>query len=330
MSLSVLKNEMHQRLWAAQERWFSLRETGMTKHDIKMAGIRERSNMHYAARRLLFWGATRVDYERVLKSFIDFCHAGGRERNADIDKRDMRDYLDHLVARGASASYLDKVKSAIVKFGGLYGKFESFHAMSRKIAAKLRDRVAAGLTAAPAHQRVTAEVAQRALARLRELDERFEVETGLPRGYHLAAEIQSRCGLRAEEATERLTPDQLADGALVVLGKGGRERRRPVPQDLLHRLRDFFVETGAPRLAPLRAYEAAVRRAVRDVGGRATGTHARRRLWAEAYKNEQYRQYLLQGLQAPAASERALADTLDALGHGRDRRELRVAYLRAS
>jgi len=330
MSLSAMKEELHQRLWSAQERWLSLRETGVTKHDIKMAGIRERGDMHHASRRLLFWGATRVDYERVLKGFIDFCHARGRERNADIDKRDMRDYLELLIARGASASYLDKLKSAIVKFGALYGKFESFHAMSRKIAVKIRERVAAGLTAAPAHQRVTAEVAQRTLDRLRKLDERFEVETGLPRGYHLAAELQSRCGLRAEEATERLTLDRLADGSLVVLGKGGRERRPPVPQDLLDRLREFFADTGALRLAPLRPYEAAVRRAVKAVGGRATGTHAFRRLWAEAYRNERYRHHLLQGLPSAEASERALEDTLNGLGHGRDRRELRVAYLRAS
>ncbi len=328
MSLSAMKEELHQRLWSAQERWFSLRETGMTKHDVKMAGIRERGNLHYAGRRLLFWGATRVDYERGLKRFIDFCHARGRERNADIDKRDMRDYLDHLVARGGSASYLDKVKSAIVKFGGLYGKFESFHAMSRKIAVKIRERIAAGLTAAPAHQRITVEVAHRALDRLRELDEQFEVATGLPRGYHLAAELQSRCGLRAFEAAERMTPGCIEKGGII--GKGGRERAVLIPVDLQHRLRDFFATTGAPHLAPLRAYETAVRRAVIEVGGRGTGTHALRRLWADAYKNERYGHYLGQGLSPSEASEHALADTLEALGHGRNRRELRRAYLNAA
>jgi hypothetical protein len=88
---------------------------------------------------------------------------------------------------------------------------------------------AAGTTAEPAHERITPAIAQRALDRLRVLDERFEVATGLPRGYHLASELQSRCGLRAFEATERLTPDRLAGGDVV--GKGGRERGLPIPQD---------------------------------------------------------------------------------------------------
>ncbi len=330
MTLSAMKNEMHQRLWSAQERWFAIQADGATKHDLKMAGLREHGDMYHATRRLLAWGRTRLDYERALKPFIEFCHDRGRERNADIDKRDVRDYLDHLMERGGSASYLDKVKSAIVKFGAAYGKYESFKSAGRKIAVKIRERVATGTTAGPAHQRVTGEVADRALAHLRELDERFEVATGLARGYHLAAELQSRCGLRAVEATERLTLDRLVEGNVIVQGKGGRERRLPLPQDLLHRLREFFQTTGASHLAPLRAYEVAVRRAVLAVGGRATGTHARRRLWAEEFKNAQYREYLSNGLAPEVASERALADTLEALGHGRDRRELRRAYLRAA
>jgi hypothetical protein len=75
--------------------------------------LREQGDAYYATRRLLFWGKTRVDYERVLKRFIEFCHERGRERNADIDKRDMRDYLEQLIAREAKASYLEKIKSAI-------------------------------------------------------------------------------------------------------------------------------------------------------------------------------------------------------------------------
>lgn len=330
MGLSAMKNEMHQRLWSAQERWFAVQTDGATKHDLKMAGLREHGDMYYATRRLLTWGRTRLDYERALKPFIEFCHDRGRERNADIDKRDVRDYLDHLIERGKSASYLDKVKSAIVKFGAAYGKYESFKSAGRKIAAKIRERVATGATAGPAHQRVTGEVADRALLHLRGLDERFEVATGLPRGYHLAAELQSRCGLRAVEATERLTQDQLVEGHVIVHGKGGHERRLPLPQDLVDRLREFFLTTGAPHLAPLRAYEAAVRRAVLAVGGRATGTHARRRLWAEAFKNARYRHHLSMGLPPDAASAQALADTLEALGHGRNRVELRCAYLKVA
>lgn len=325
MGLTAMKQELHQRLWSAQERWFALKATGASKHEIKIDSLRQHGDAYFESRRLLFWGKTRVDYERVLKRFVEFCHQRGRERNADIDKRDMRDYLIHLLERGSSASYLDKVRSAIVKFGAVYHKYESFKATGRKIAALVRERVAAGATAGPSHQRVTPDVAQRALDRLRALDERFEVETGLPRGYHLAAELQSRCGLRAFEATERMTPARLTD--VDVIGKGGKERKLPIPGDLLDRLREFFADTGATSLAPLRAYETAVRRAVIAVGGRATGTHARRRLWAQSFKNSRYRHYLAQGLTPEGASERALADTLEALGHGRDRRELRHAYL---
>ncbi len=324
--LSAMKEELHQRLWSAQERWFALQGTGVGKHDLKMAGLREHGDAYHATRRLLFWGKTRVDYERVLKRFVEFCHERGRERNADIDKRNMRDYIEHLIDRGATASYLDKVKSAIVKFGAAYGKYESFKAAGRKIAANIRERVAARTTAGPSHQRLTPEVAQRALDRLRELDDRFEIKTGLPRGYHLAAELQSRCGLRAFEATERMTLDRIV--GCDVRGKGGRERGLPIPQDLLDRLHEFFAATGASCLAPRRAYETAIGRAVRAVGGRATGTHARRRLWADDFKNARYRDYLSQGLASAVSSERALADTLEALGHGRDRRELRRAYLR--
>ncbi len=328
MGLAAMKGELHQRLWSAQERWFALQAIGANKHDLKIKRLHQHGDAYYESRRLLFWGKTRVDYERVLKRFIEFCHERGRQRNADIDKHDMRDYLDQLIARGAAASYLDKVRSAIVKFGATYGKYESFKSTGRKSAAKIRERVAIGKIAAPGHQRVTAAVAERALTRLRELDERFEVATGLPRGYHLAAELQSRCGLRALEATERMMPERLLSGD--VIGKGGRERALPIPLDLLDRLRQFFTETGASRLAPLRAYETALRRAVRAVGGRATGTHARRRLWAEAFKNARYRHYLSMGMAADMASDEAVADTLESLGHGRDRRELRSAYLRVA
>ncbi len=296
MGLATMKEELHQRLWPAQERWFALQATGASKHDIKMDSLRQRGDAYFESRRLLFWGKTRIDYERVLKRFVRFCHERGRVRNADIDKRDMRDYLMHLLERGASASYLEKVKSAIVKFGAVYGKYQSFKATGRKIGALVRERVAAGATAPSSHQRVTPEIAQRAMDRLRELDERFEIKTGLPRGYHLAAELQSRCGLRAFEATERMRPARLTD--IDVIGKGGKERNLQIPQDLLNRLGEFFAETGATCLAPLRVYEAAVRRAVIAVGGRATGTHARRRLWAQGYKNARYKKIPVPGTPA--------------------------------
>jgi hypothetical protein len=183
MSLNLMKNELHQRLWGSQERWFALREQGMTKHDLKIAGVKDRNDPWWACRSLIFAGNTRLTYER-------------------------------------------------------------------------------------------------AIARLHVLD----AVAGRPRGYGLAAELQRSCGLRAIEATDRLTPDRLAEGIVSVDGKGGRTRCLRMPQELFHRLEVFFQKSGAPCLAALRPYETAWRRAVLDVGGRSTGTHALRRLWAEEYR----------------------------------------------
>lgn len=320
-----MKEELHQRLWAAQERWFVLRETGATKHGLKVQGIRERGDAFYATRSLIFTGNTRVSYERVLKGFVAFAHARGRERNADIDKRDMRDYLEHLIARSASQSYLDKVRSACVKFGALYGKYESFHAMSARFGDRIRALVAEGRLAAAAHQRITREVAERAIERLRMLDAK---QPG--RAYHLAAELQLRCGLRACEATERMTADRLVDGQVRALGKGGRFRDLRLPPDLHERLQLALAVRGGGPLADLRAYEAALRRAVLEIGGRATGTHAQRRRWATEHHRARYHTHQAAGLGTKDAADAAIADTLEALGHGRDRVELRRAYLGAA
>jgi len=109
MGLAAMKEELHQRLWSAQERWFALQGAGASKRDIKVDSLRRSGDAYFESRRLLFWGKTRLDYERVLKRFVEFCHHRGRERNADIDKRDMRDYLMHMLDRGATASYIDKI-----------------------------------------------------------------------------------------------------------------------------------------------------------------------------------------------------------------------------
>jgi len=55
-----MKDELHARLWGAQQRWFALKDEGMTKHDLKMQGIRERGDMFYATRGLIFMGSTRL------------------------------------------------------------------------------------------------------------------------------------------------------------------------------------------------------------------------------------------------------------------------------
>jgi site-specific recombinase XerC len=321
-----MKNELHQQLWSAQQRWFRLEEAGATKHDLKVQGLREHGDMYHETRRIIFTGNTRVTYERVLKGFVEFCHERGIHRNQDISKRDIRAYMEHLMDRGRSESYLDKVRSACVKFGALYGKYESSHAMSEKMGERIRDLVEDGVVAGPDHQRITPEVADRAIERLRELDAQAEGS----RAYHLAAELQRECGLRAIEATERLTPDRLVGGYVIALEKGGKELARPVPADLYRDLKDYFAESGATYLASEHAYRSAFSGAVLDVGGRTTGTHSLRRLWAEEYRGERYREHLAEGLSPDQASEAAIADTMEALGHGRDRHELRQAYLRSA
>jgi site-specific recombinase XerD len=326
MNLHHMKAELHQRLWTAQMRWFRLQEAGATKHDLKVQGLREHGDMYHETRRIIFTGNTRVTYERVLKDFVEFCNDRGIERNADISKREMRAYMEQQMDRGLSESYLDKIRSACVKFGALYGKYESFHAMSERMGEKIRDLVEDGVIAGPDHQRITPEVADRAIERLAELDAKAEDY----RAYHLAAELQRECGLRAIEASERLTPDRLVNGYVIALEKGGKELARPVPEDLYRELKDYFAESGAAVLASERSYEAAFCRAVLEMGGRSTGTHSLRRLWADEYRGKQYRQHRAKGLSPELASEAAKADTMEALGHGRDRDELRVAYLRSA
>ena len=36
-----LKQEVHDRLWRAFERWHEIRQSGVSKHDLKVRGIRE-------------------------------------------------------------------------------------------------------------------------------------------------------------------------------------------------------------------------------------------------------------------------------------------------
>jgi len=84
-----------------------------------------------------------------------------------------------------------------------------------------------------------------------------------------------------------------------------------------------------PSLAPLRAYQVAVRRATLAVGGQATGTHSHRRTSAEELKNAKYKDHLKDGKTTKKASEMAVEDAIEHLGHSRNRRDLAAAYLKA-
>ncbi len=332
-TISAMKDELHGRLWAAQERWFALKECGATKHELKLQGLRERGDMFFCTRGLLFTGATRIAYERELKHFLDYCHEHrGRTENSLIDKRDFRAYMEDRLAQGGKATHFNKMRSAIAKFGALYAKYDSFHAMSKWVGKKIREMKQAGLLASPDRPHITPEVQQAAIERLRELDGKYELRTGQIRGYALALELQKEGGLRSVEATDRFTRLSLAGiqgerGMVTVLGKGGRMRTVDIALDLYGRLEGHFRQSTSPTLASLRPYQVALSRATLAVGGRATGSHANRRTSATEHCNDRYHDYRAQGLTPKEARRRAVEDTVERLGHSRKRRDVAAAYL---
>lgn len=255
--MSRMKEELHTRLYAAQERWFALKETGVTKHDLKLQGLRERGDMFYCSRTLLFTGATRVAYERELKPFLDYCRElRGKTENREIDKRDFRAYMEDRLAAGGKASHFNKMRSAISKFGALYSKYDSFHAMSKWLGARIREMRKSGLLKGPDRPHITPQVQQAAIERLKALDARWQARTGEPRAYHLALELQKEGALRAIEATERLNGGSLAGiegerGLVSVVGKGGRVRTVDISKKLYLRLEAHLQRAGSAPFVPL-------------------------------------------------------------------------------
>jgi hypothetical protein len=332
---SAMKDELHARLWAAQERWFALKESGATKHELKLQGVRERGDMFYCTRGLIFTGATRIAYERELKHFLDYCYEHrGKSENDQINKRDFRAYMEARLSQGGKVTQFNKMRSAISKFGALYGKYDSFHAMSKWVGNQIREMKRSGLLVSPDRPHVTLEVQKATIERLRDLDRKHELRTGHLRGYSLALELQKEGGLRSVEATERFTRLSLAGtqgerGMIAVLGKGGRMRTVDISLDLYRRLQGHFGRSFSPTLASLRAYQVALSRATLAVGGRATGSHANRRTSATEYYNDRYHDYRAQGLTPEEARRRAAEDTVERLGHSRNRKDVAAAYLSA-
>src|SRR5205085_10658797 len=102
--LSRMKNELHQRLWAAQERWFQWKARGETKRSLKLEGLRNSGDLFARTRFVIFTGATRVAYERELKRFLDYVHdVRGRTQNVEIDRKDFQAYMEDRIAHGAAA-----------------------------------------------------------------------------------------------------------------------------------------------------------------------------------------------------------------------------------
>ncbi len=335
MGISKMKDELHARLWSAQQRWFALKEQGLTKHDLKMEGIRERGDMFYATRGIIFMGTTRLAYEQELKRFLDYAHTvRGKMENAQIDKKDFRAYMDLRLAQGGAKAEMNKIRASIVKFGALYGKWESFHALSKKVGEQIRELARSGQLRGPARPHVSPEIRAAVIDRLRHLDALAKARKGEPRGYALALELQKEGSLRSIEATDRFARQSLLGlegekGRIAVLGKGGRARTVLISKDLYSRLEDHFRRSKSMNLAPLRAYQVAVRRATLAVGGKATGTHAHRRTSAVEVKNCKYMDHVRDGKTTKRARQLAVQDTVEHLGHSRNRKDLAAAYLRA-
>src|SRR5258708_515111 len=101
MGRSAMKQDVHDRLWSAQQRWFALREQGLTKHGLKMQGIRDCGDPNRMTRNLIFAGSTRVTYERMLKEFVEYAHREhGVTRLEDVGKKEFRAYMDRAIAQG--------------------------------------------------------------------------------------------------------------------------------------------------------------------------------------------------------------------------------------
>jgi site-specific recombinase XerC len=211
-----------------------------------MQGIRERGDMFFATRAILFTGATRLAYEQELKRFIDYSHnKRGKTENSQIDKKDFRSYMEARIAQGGAKAVMNKIRAAIVKFGALYGKWESFHALSKKLGEKIRELARAGQLRGPARPHVSPEVRAAVIDRLRHLDALAGARKGEPRGYALALELQKEGSLRSIEAAERFTRQSLLGldgdkGRIAVLGKGGKVRVVLISKDLYARLEDHF------------------------------------------------------------------------------------------
>jgi hypothetical protein len=333
MGISAMKDELHAKLWQAQQRWFSLKDQGYTKHDLKIQGLRERGDMFYATRGIIFTGATRLAYEHELKRFLDYAHTvRGKADNNQIDKKDFRAYMETRLTQGGAKAEMNKIRAAIVKFGALYGKWESFHALSKKVGEQIRELSRSGQLRGPSRPHVSPELRAAVLDRLRHLDGLAEIRKGEPRGYALALELQKEGSLRSIEATERFTRERLIGlegdkGRIAIVGKGGRIRTAMISKDLYSRLEGHFSRAKAPTLGPLRAYQVAVRRSTLAVGGQATGTHAHRRTSAEELKNAKYKDHLKDGKTTRKASEMAVQDAVEHLGHSRNRKDLARAYL---
>jgi hypothetical protein len=328
MSLSQMKADLHDRLWNAQQRWFAIRGDGWTKHEAKIAGVKEFGDQNHFMRPILFAGRSRVTYERVLKSFLQFAHSRfSIQRLDDIDTKHAKAFLDDGIQRGLAAKTLHTQRSALAKGLALAGKTASGTALSRKYGEKIRDLVAAGIIAGPQRATPAAEVVRRAIEILRDWDTRHRELTGRPRAYHLAARLQMETSARSVSSTVRVRLESLKDGNQIELvGKGGKRSLVRISHEL-HAQVLQYLKLGTEFLADRDGYRTAWRRAILAAGGRVTGTHGLRRRSTQDFYRVEYHKGLASGAAPAEARREARAEAVERLGHSRDRADQATCYL---
>jgi len=324
-----LKQQLHDQLRAAFDRWLGLRGTGISKFDLKARGLREHQDPDYFLRPLIFTGSTMRTYEKVLREFVDFAQREhGAMRLEDIGKKEFRAFMDSGIAQGLSLKTLNLRRSALAKFGSAVTRqTESFAALSQKYGWKIRQLAKVGQIQGPSRATPSREILKRAIAILRDWDARHFARTDEPRAYHLVARLQLETSARSISVTQRLTGDCLRDGdCLTVRAKGGKELTFVLSPELHRVLRLWFAHCPSP-LARQQAYRTAYRRAMLAAGGQITGTHGARRRSIRDFYGGRYRAAVGSGMDPKAASDQAAGEALERLGHGRDRADHRKWYL---
>ncbi len=322
-----LRQDVHDRLRGAFERWQALRGT-TTKFELKMRGLREHQDPQYFLRPLIFTGETLRSYDGVLKEFAAFAEREfGIRQLEKIGKREFRAFMDRGIERGLAAKTLHRHRSALAKVYALVGKAASGAALSRKYGGKIRDLVRSDIIAGPERATPSPEVVRRAIEILREWDRRHFDRTGRPRAYHLVARLQVETAARSISSTIRLGLDALKEGnAIELQGKGGKVIRVTISSDLHSAIREY-LSLNPGILAARDGYRKAWRRAVLDAGGRVTGTHGLRRRSAQDFYGDEYHRRLAAGASPSEARREARADAVERLGHSRDRADQATCYL---
>jgi len=323
-----LNQELHNRLWRAFQRWEELRKTGVTKHELKMRGIRESGDPNQFTRNLIFTGNTLRSYAGVLREFMEHARLEyGAERLEDIGKRALRSFMDRGIGQALAAKTLNRYRSALAKFGSLTGQTAAFVGICQHYGVKIRHLQRSGQLPGPNRKTPSREILDRAIQLLQEWDIRHFNRMDEVRAYHLAARLQLETGARSVSATERVSRDSLLDGNRIVLvGKGGKCQTHLLSPGL-HRTLSLYLRHSRGPLASLRGYRSAFARAILAVGGRVPGTHGARRRSVRDRYGRIFREGMAAGLSRASAARKAAGDAIESLGHGRDRRDHRAWYL---